>query len=39
MSHIYTLTKEKKINPAILLRSPITHNRVHFYEASERREN
>ena len=39
MSHIYTLTKEQKIKPAILLASPITHNRVHFYEASERKEN
>jgi hypothetical protein len=39
MSHIYTLTLEKKIKPGILLASPITHNRIHFYEASERREN
>lgn len=39
MSHIYTLTKENKVFPAILLSSPITHNRVHFYEASERKEN
>lgn len=39
MSHIYTLTKENKVNPAILLASPITHNRVHFYEANERKEN
>ena len=39
MSHIYTLTKEQKVHPAILLSSPITHNRVHFYEASERKEN
>jgi hypothetical protein len=39
MSHMYTLTKEKKINPAILLASPIYHNRVHFYESTERREN
>jgi len=38
MSHIYTLTLENKIKPAILLASPITHNRVHFYEASERKE-
>jgi ASC-1-like (ASCH) protein len=38
MSHIYSLTKEQKIKPAILLSSPITHNRVHFYEASERKE-
>ncbi len=39
MSHIYTLTKEKKIHPAILLASPITHNRVHHYHATERKEN
>lgn len=39
MSHIYTLTVEKKVKPAILLASPITHNRVHFYKAEERREN
>ena len=39
MSHIYTLTKQGSVNPAILLASPITHNRVHFYEASERKEN
>jgi len=39
MSHIYTLTVEEKVRSAILLSSPITHNRVHFYEAQERREN
>jgi FkbM family methyltransferase len=39
MSHIYTLTVEDKVNAAILLSSPITHNRVHFYEAEERKEN
>lgn len=39
MSHIYTLTKENKVKPAILLASPITHNRVHHYEASARKEN
>jgi hypothetical protein len=38
MSHIYSLAKENKVKPAILLSSPITHNRVHFYEASERKE-
>jgi FkbM family methyltransferase len=38
MSHMYTLTKENKLNPAILLASPITHNRVYFYEGSERKE-
>ena len=39
MSHIYTLTKNNIINPAVLLASPITHNRIHFYEASDRKEN
>ncbi len=39
MSHIYNLTKNNIVNPSILLASPITHNRVHFYEASQRKEN
>jgi hypothetical protein len=39
MSHIYTLTKENKIKPAVLLASPITHNRMYHYEAEERKEN
>jgi hypothetical protein len=39
MSHIYTLTKKDIVKSAILLASPITHNRVHFYEGHERREN
>lgn len=38
MSHIYTLTIENIVRPAILLSSPITHNRVHFYEAQSRKE-
>jgi hypothetical protein len=39
MSHIYNLTVENKVNAALLLASPITHNRVHFYETEERKEN
>jgi hypothetical protein len=39
MSHIYNLTVDNQVNAAILLSSPITHNRVHFYEAHERKEN
>lgn len=39
MSHIYTLTKQEQIKPAILLLSPITHNRVYFYGKDDRREN
>lgn len=38
MSHIYTLTKEKRVKPAVLLASPITHNRVYHYHGSERKE-
>lgn len=38
MSHMYTLTKQATIKPAILLASPITHNRVYFYEGTERKE-
>lgn len=39
MSYIYQLTKEGKINPAILLASPIWHDRIKHYQPSERREN
>lgn len=39
MSHLYTLTKENKIKPAILLASPITHTRIYHYEKNERKEN
>ena len=39
MSHIYTLTKQNKVRPAILLGSPITHNRVYHYGKEERKEN
>lgn len=39
MSHIYTLTKENKVKPGILLASPITHNRIHHYGSNERKEN
>jgi hypothetical protein len=38
MSHIYTLTKQNKVKPAILLSSPITHNRIYFYEGKDRKE-
>ena len=38
MSHIYQLTKEEKIRPAILLASPIWHDRIHYYKPEERRE-
>lgn len=39
MSHIYTLTLQNIIKPAILLASPITHNRIYHYESNERKEN
>lgn len=39
MSHIYSLTIENKISPGILLKSPITHNRVYHYNNEERKEN
>jgi hypothetical protein len=39
MSHMYTLSKNETINTAILLASPITHNRVYHYGSEERKEN
>lgn len=39
MSHIYQLTKEQIIKPALLLASPIWHDRIKHYEPDERREN
>lgn len=39
MSHFFSLTRKKELNPAILLASPITHNRVYHYEKEERKEN
>ena len=38
-SHIYQLTKEGKIHSAVLLASPIWHDRILYYKAEERREN
>jgi hypothetical protein len=39
MSHMFQLTKEGKLNPAILLASPIWHDRIKYYKAEDRREN
>jgi hypothetical protein len=39
MSFIYQETKKGNINPAILLASPVWHNRIVYYEDHERREN
>jgi len=38
-SHIYQITKEGKIHSAILLASPIWHERIKWYKPEERREN
>lgn len=39
MSNVYQLQKEGKINAAVLLASPIWHERIQFYKKDERREN
>jgi len=38
MSHIFQLTLENKISPAILLASPVTHDRFEFYADGLRKE-
>lgn len=38
-SHIYQLIKQDLIKPAILLASPIWHDRIKYYKPEERREN
>jgi hypothetical protein len=39
MSHMYQLTKEDRLKPAVLLASPIWHDRIMHYQPDERREN
>lgn len=39
MSHMYQMTKEGNLKPAILLASPIWHDRIMHYTPEERREN
>lgn len=39
MSHMYQETKKGNLKPAILLASPIHHNRIAHYSPEERREN
>ena len=39
MSHMFQETRKGNLNPAVLLASPINHNRIHHYTAEERREN
>jgi hypothetical protein len=38
MSHMFQLSRAGKLRGAVLLASPIQHNRVHHYPASERKE-
>lgn len=39
MSHMFQETLKGNLNPAVLLASPINHNRISHYKAEERREN
>ena len=39
MSFVYQLQRNNIIKPAILLLSPINHNRIYYYPGEERREN
>jgi hypothetical protein len=39
MSFVYQLQRDNIIKPAILLLSPINHNRIYYYPGEERREN
>ena len=39
MSHMYQMTKRGELHPAILLASPIWHERIMYYKPEERREN
>jgi hypothetical protein len=39
MSHVFQETRKGKIKPAVLLASPIHHNRIAHYLPEERREN
>jgi hypothetical protein len=39
MSHMFQETRKGNLNPAVLLASPINHNRIHHYTPEERREN
>jgi hypothetical protein len=36
MSHIFQLTRAKKLRPAVLLTSPIDHHRIFHYGSNER---
>ena len=39
MSHMFQETRKGNLNPAVLLASPINHNRIIWYKPEERREN
>jgi hypothetical protein len=39
MSHVFSETLAGNINPAVLLASPVNHNRIAHYTPEERREN
>jgi hypothetical protein len=39
MSHVFQMQKEGKVNAAVLLASPIWHERIKYYKPEERREN
>ena len=39
MSHMYQMTKKGELKPAVLLSSPIWHDRIKHYKPEERREN
>lgn len=39
MSHMYQECLEGRLNPGILLASPVNHNRIAHYKAEDRREN
>lgn len=39
MSYMYQLTREGNLRPAVLLASPIWHDRIKYYKPEERREN
>ncbi len=39
MSHMFQETRKGNLKPAVLLASPVKHNRIIYYEAHERREN
>jgi hypothetical protein len=39
MSHMFQMQMKGELNSAVLLASPIRHDRIHWYKPEERREN